>query len=67
MQSALKLCTLLLCLTFASGGGPLPPLAAGERTLMAGCPATAIVCPVPKPASGDTPAPPKNAKKGAKG
>jgi len=67
MQSALKLSTLLLCLTLASGRGPLPPLAAGEPMLMAGCPPTAIVCPVPKPASGETPAPPKKATKGAKG
>ena len=67
MQSALKLSTLLLCLSLASGRGPLPPSAAGERALIAGCPATAIVCPQPKPASDESPQPPKTVKKGAKG
>lgn len=67
MQTALKLSTLLLCLTLASGGGSLPVPVATERALMAGCPATAIVCPDPKPASDEAPPPRKKAKKGAKG
>lgn len=67
MQSALKLSALLLCLSLVSGGGALSQPAGAERILMAGCPATAIVCPDPKPASDETPAPPKKGKKGAKG
>ena len=67
MQSALKLSTLLLCLSLSSERDPLPAPAAGEGTLMAGCPATAIVCPVPKPAADETPPPPKKGTKGAKG
>jgi len=67
MQTAMKLSTLLLCLALASEGGPLPVSVAADRVLMAGCPATAIVCPDPKPASDKTPPPPKKVKKGAKG
>lgn len=67
MQSALKLSGLLLCLSLAFAGGPSPAPAVAERVLLAGCPADAIVCPAPKPAAEETPAPPKKVKKGVKG
>ena len=65
MQSALKSFTLLLCLSLALGKGPPTDLAGAERTLIAGCPATAIVCPAPKPTADEKPASEK--KKGQKG
>jgi hypothetical protein len=65
MRSALKLSALLLCLSPALGNGPLSDPAGAERILFAGCPATAIVCPEPKPTAGEKPASEK--KKGQKG
>ena len=65
MRSALKLFVLLLCLSPAVGNGPPTEPAVAERTLVAGCPATAIVCPDPKPTADEKPASEK--KKGQKG
>jgi hypothetical protein len=66
MRSALKLSALLLCLSPALGNGPLTEPAGAERTLVAGCPATAIVCPDPRPTADEKPVSEKK-KKGQKG
>jgi hypothetical protein len=66
MQSALKLSALLLCLSLTSGTDPSPAPGGAERAVIAGCPATAIVCPDPKPAADEKPVP-KKGQKSAKG
>ncbi len=69
MQSALKLSALLLCLSLVVGESPPPESAAADLSIIAGCPAAAIECPGPRPSTptADTPAPPKETKKGQKG
>jgi hypothetical protein len=68
MQSALKFSTLLLCLSLAFGESPSTESASAARTVIAGCPATAIVCPGPKPTADEKPTPEKKkGKKGGKG
>ena len=72
MQSALKLSVMMLCLSLVSG--QQAPSAPAEPThlVIAGCPASAIVCPdltkptttpKPKPSSSDK----KSGHKGGKG
>jgi len=66
MQSALKLSSLLLCLSFTIADGRPSGLAVAKDVLLAGCPATAIVCPDPKPATESTSKPPKKVQKDGK-
>src|SRR3546814_7289457 len=57
LQSALKPSVLLLCLFLAAGGSPSVAPPGGDGDVIAGCPATDIVCPDPKPAPEDPPEP----------
>lgn len=65
MQITLKLSLLMLCVSLVLGITAPRSQANPETTVIAGCPASQIACPDPKPKSGSSDK--KKEKKGKKG